>query len=101
MEQGVLLAQEMELSNVIFETNVLLVIQAITQDLSGSEIGHLVQGIQFAKPSFNSCSFHHLKRDYNRIAHELAQFSKFNHANQIWKGFSPPFIAHLIQSDLG
>ena len=100
MEQGVLLAQEMELSNVIFEPNVLLVIQAITQDLSGSEIGHLVQGIQFAKPSFNSCSFHHLKKDYNRVAHELARFAKCNHASQTWKGVSPPFVAHLIQSDL-
>ena len=74
MEQGVLLAQEMELSNVIFETNVLLVIQAITQDLSGSEIGQLVQGIQFAKPSFNSCSSHHLKRDYNRMLMSLPSF---------------------------
>ncbi|XP_030965775.1 uncharacterized protein LOC115986680 [Quercus lobata] len=85
MQQGVLLAQEMELSNVIFETDALSVIQAISHDLSGSEMGHLIQGIQLAKASFNSCSFHHLERDY-RVAHELAQFDKCNHANQTWEG---------------
>ena len=100
MEQGLLLAQEMELSNVIFKTDALSVIQAISQDLSGSEMGHLIQGIQLAKASFNSCSFHHLKRDNNRVAHKLAQFAKCNHASQTWKGVSPPFVAHLIQSDL-
>ncbi|KAL0009243.1 hypothetical protein SO802_010745 [Lithocarpus litseifolius] len=94
--KGVLLAQEMELSNVIFEINALSIIQATSQDISGSEMGHLIQGIQLAKASFNCCSFHQLKRDYNRVAHELAQFAKCNHANQTWKGVSPLFVAHLI-----
>lgn len=86
----VLLAQEMELSNVIFKTDALSVIQAISQDLSGSEMGHLIQAIQLAKASFNSCSFHHLKRDYNRVAHELAQFAKCNHANKLGRVFLHP-----------
>lgn len=45
MRQGVLLAQEMTLSKVIFESDALSVIQAITQDLCGSKTSHLIQGI--------------------------------------------------------
>ena len=63
MEQGVLLAQEMTLSKVIFESDVISVIQAISQDLRDSETGHLIQGIQLVKSSFLSFSFRHVKRD--------------------------------------
>ncbi|XP_075644404.1 uncharacterized protein LOC142615551 [Castanea sativa] len=101
MEQGVLLAQEMTLSKVIFESDAISVIQAISQDLFGSETGHLVQGIQLAKSSFLRCSFRHVKRDCNRAAHELAQLAKNSHASNVWKGVTPPFLVHLIQSGLG
>jgi len=76
MEQGVLLAQEMTLPNVIFEFDAISVIQAVSQDLNGGAMGHLIQGIQLAKSSFSCCSFHHVKRDYNMATHELAQFAK-------------------------
>ena len=45
MEQGVLLAQEMNLSNVIFESDASSVILAISQALTDGIMGHLVQGI--------------------------------------------------------
>lgn len=45
LEQGILLAPEMELSQVIFETNALSIIQAINQGIIGSEAGYLVEGI--------------------------------------------------------
>lgn len=45
MEQGVLLAQEMNLSNVIFESDASSVILAVSQVLIGGIMGHLVQGI--------------------------------------------------------
>ncbi|KAL0001183.1 hypothetical protein SO802_014964 [Lithocarpus litseifolius] len=101
MEQGVLLAQEMNLSNVIFETDASSVISAVSQGLSGGPMVHLVNGIQLARLSFSCCSFHHVKRDYNRAAHELAQFAKCNHVSNLWKGVIPPFLVHLIQSGLG
>lgn len=67
MEQGVLLALEMTLPNVIFETDAISVSQAVSQDLSGGAMGHLIQGIQLAKSSFSCYSFHHVKRDYNSV----------------------------------
>ena len=56
-------AIEKTLSKVIFESDVISVIQAISQDLCGSETGHLIQGIQLVKSSFLSFSFRHVKRD--------------------------------------
>ena len=100
MEQGVLLAQEMTLSKVIFELDAILVIQGISQDFRGSETSHLIQGIQLAK-SFLNLSFRHVKMDYNRATYELAQFAKCNHVSNVWKGVTPPFLDHLIQSGLG
>ena len=72
MEQGVLLALELAIPNVIFESDAASVVQAVMHDPGGGETGHLIQEIQKAKSSFSSCSFQHVKRDYNKTAHELA-----------------------------
>ena len=47
MDQGVLLAQEMHLTHVIFEANALLVKQAIN-NTTGNDFGHIIQEIQQA-----------------------------------------------------
>lgn len=43
MEQGVLLAQELQLSRVILESDALAVIQAINDNSTGSDLGHMLQ----------------------------------------------------------
>lgn len=101
MEQGVLLAQDLAIPNTIFESDASSVIQAITQGLQGDVTDHLIHEIILAKSSFLSCSFRHVKRDYNRAAHELAQFAKCNNACHVWKDVFPSFLAHLIQTDHG
>ena len=34
------------------------------------------------------------------VAHKLAQFAKSNLCSHVWKGVTPPFVSHLIVSDL-
>lgn len=51
MKQGVLLAQEMECSYVIFGVNSLSVIQAINDSNTSSDYDHIVQEIQLARTS--------------------------------------------------
>ena len=101
LEHGALLAQEMNISKVIFESDASYVISAVSQACHGGIMGHLVHSIQFAKSVFSCCSFNHVKRDYNRAAHEPAQFAKCNQATNLWKGVIPPFLAHLLHSGLG
>ena len=101
LEQGVLLAQQLAISNVVFESDAASVIQAILQDLCGGVAGHIIQGIQRAKSSFASCSFSHVKRAHNGAAHKLAQFAKWNNASHVWKDNFPLFLDSLLQSDYG
>ena len=72
LEHGVLLAQELNISNVIFESDAASIISFVTQDCNGGAMGHLVHSIVSVKSMFSSCSFHHVKRIYNKVAHELA-----------------------------
>ena len=91
IEQGLLLAQEMDLPQVMMESDALSATLAINHGNIGGEAGHLVEGILWARALFSCCSFVYLKRDYNMVAHELAQFTKTNHYSHVWKGVTPPF----------
>lgn len=99
-EQGVLLAQEMKLLHVLFESDASTIVSSISQVLTGGVMGHMVQSIHLARLSFSYCSFQHVERDYNRVAHELAQFAKCNHFTNISKGVTPPILFRLLQSGL-
>ena len=99
LEHGVLLAQELNVSNVIFDAA--SVISSVTQDCNGGAMGHLVHSIVSAKSVFSSYSFHHVKRTYNRAAHELAQFAKCNQVSNVWMGVTLPCLSHLFQFGLG
>ena len=100
LEHRVLLAQEMNISKVIFELDASSIIFAVSQAYYGGIMGHLVHSIQSVKSIFSCCSFSHVKRDYNRAAHELAQFAKCNQTSNLWKGVVPPFLAHLVHYGL-
>ena len=101
LEHGVLLAQELNISNVIFESDAASVISSVTHDCNGGVMGHLVHSIVSAKSVFSRCSFHHVKRIYNRAAYELAQFAKCNRVSNVWKGVTLPCLSHLFQFGLG
>ncbi|XP_065633351.1 uncharacterized protein LOC136069109 [Quercus suber] len=72
IEQGILLAQELQLSRVMFEGDALTVINAINDSTFGTPYGHIIQDISHAQTSFVYCSFRHLNRAFNFAAHELA-----------------------------
>ena len=100
LEHDGLLAQELNLSKVIFESDASSVIVAVSQVCNGGKMGHLVQSIQSMATVFVCYKFCYVKRDCNRTAHELAQFAKCNQASNLWKGVIPPCLVHLCQSGL-
>ncbi|XP_023920453.1 uncharacterized protein LOC112031983 [Quercus suber] len=100
LEQGIRLAQESQLSRVIFESDALTVINAVNDSAFGAPHGHIIQDISHAQTSFSFCSFRHLNRDFNLAAHELAQFARRNRSVHLWKGVTPSFLVPFVQADM-
>ena len=92
--------QEMHLSQVIFKADALSVIQAINDNSTRNEFGHIIQEIQQARHSFARCFFKHVCRDFNKVARDLPQFARLSESTHLWKGVTPPFVLPLIQADL-
>ena len=78
-----MLALEMRISYVIFESGALSIIQAINEGDLGGELGLIIQSIRDISSSFSWCSFQHLKRDGNRVAYELAKAARNTGVSQV------------------
>ncbi|KAL0006246.1 hypothetical protein SO802_013807 [Lithocarpus litseifolius] len=100
IEQGVLLAQELQLPSVIVESDSSNAILAIHEKATGSSFGHLIQEILQANESFETCHFKHLSRNFNSVAHELAQHARRTRSQYLWKGVMPPVVASFLQADM-
>ncbi|KAF3946471.1 hypothetical protein CMV_027266 [Castanea mollissima] len=72
VEAGVLLAKELGLQQIIIESDSLLAVQSILAKEVCGETGHIVQGILRVLDCFSSWKIRRVKRDFNRVAHELA-----------------------------
>ena len=96
LQEGVLLARELKLSQVIIESDSLIAIQSLQALNTEGGLGHLCQGIINLMDSFRCWIFKHLKRDYNKVTHDLAQNARHNGNSQVWKGVSPPMVQDLI-----
>ena len=95
LENGVALAHEMNTTRVIFESDSLATVQSVVSMESGGSLGHIISGIRSSLLHFCSWHLHHLKRDHNRAAHELAKLAKSTGFAQVWKGTLPP-LSHSI-----
>ncbi|KAK7857949.1 hypothetical protein CFP56_015256 [Quercus suber] len=67
--------------------------------LARSSIDHLFQGIFALLNSFTSWKVNHVKRDYNRSAHELAHLARRNEDSQVWIGVLPMAVQEIVQSE--
>ena len=99
MDAGILLALEMELRQIILESDSLTVDQGVLSNETSEEAGHLIHGIISLPGYFGSWQIRHLKWDYNRVAHELTWYARYIEINQVWKGVSPPILRHLLHLD--
>ena len=100
LEQGVLLAQDLQLTRVMFESDASNVIIAVNDSAIGTPFRHIIQDIIQAQTSFSFCSFRHLNQAFNYAAHELALFARRNGSHQLWKGVTPPFLVSIVNADM-
>ena len=96
MEEGILLAKEMELHQIVVESDSVVVFEAINANNCNGDIGLVIQGTLELLQHFRGWKVRYLKRDYNRVAHDLAQFAKANGTTQQWKGMEPSMIQQIL-----
>ena len=99
VEEGIRLAREIELQRIIVKSDACVVVDAINQSNDNGEFGMVIHGSLDSLHSFRSWKLRHLKRDYNRAAHELAQFAKSSGISQRWVGIELPFIRLALLLD--
>ena len=99
IEAGILLAKELDLNQIIIESDSLSIVQRILSKDSSGGFGHIVNGIVSFLDGFASWQIRNLKRDFNKVAHGLAQFAHCNNVCQLWRGVSPPVVRNLLHLD--
>ena len=99
VNEGVRLAMELELQQIIMEFDSAGVVEAFNESNCNDEFGMVIQGSLELFRSFRSWNVRYLKRDYNRAVHELAQFAKAAGSSQQWKGVEPPMLRHVLLLD--
>lgn len=87
----------------IFEGDAEVIIKIInailTSNSSHPEYGHVISDGLALAGDFFFCSFSHMKRLGNSVAHFLARSSKFGYELQVWHNCVPDDIALLVTCD--
>ena len=99
IEVGILLATELKLPQVLIELDSLIAVQVVNSGSCHGIMGPVIHGVLNLLNQFKSWKVLHLKRDYNKVAHELAQYARKAGMSQTWFGSEPPWLHNLLLYD--
>ena len=99
VECGILLARDMKISQIIIESDAASTVSDINDKFMDGYLGNLYQGIIALLSSFSSWKIKHVKRECNRVAHELAHIARSSETNQVWFEDPPPELIELVHAD--
>jgi hypothetical protein len=95
--EGVALAVEWTPMHAIFESDCLSALQLLSkQGEQRSSSMFLVKEICDTARRMTSLRFHHVKRDQNVVAHELAQFAKRLFHSAVWRNRAPTSVEQIV-----
>ena len=98
--RAMLFARELSIPDAIFEGDAELIIKALwTREVNHPEYGHVIQDALVLASFFRFCSFSHVRRVSNSVAHFLARFSKSGLESQVWLDSLPDVLAPLVVRD--
>ena len=101
MEEGMHFAWDHGFSSTIFEGDSMVVHNSLTGSItSPASICNLISGSLIQATRFRECSFSVVPRCGNKVAHGLAQHAKSLSESVVWLESCPPFVEHLVTSDV-
>ena len=101
IEDGVVLAWDLRLKDIIIESDALLVTNYLgKQSVIPSSIRKVLEGILEGLRKFNAWDVNHTRRSGNIAAHIMARQAKFLNVCNIWVEDTPPSIADQVQIDV-
>ena len=90
-------AHDMRMRNIIFEGDALIVTKKLqVREPDISPIGILNSKAKLRVSLFNSCSFNHMKRTNNKVAHLLVKYEIEISNEYFWIKEVPNFIQNVI-----
>ncbi|XP_024195724.1 uncharacterized protein LOC112198858 [Rosa chinensis] len=101
LKDGIIMAQTMQHSEVIFESDCALLVQAIqmvSHDLSTMNV--LIEEVRSLLRDNPGFSIIHVKREANKIAHLLASHAIRNNVSQLWLVTAPEFMRDDIRNNV-
>ena len=100
-QRAIILAQEISLTQVVVEGDSLKVIAAINSPKqSRTQWGHVIEDIKKASLCLQACSFCHVSRGGNSLAHSLARRAVLTVDTDVWLKELPPDLDDVFQFDL-
>lgn len=89
------------LGHAIFKGDSEIVVKAfVGVCLVRSSIGHIVKDCKSLMSLFQTCTFSHVRRQSNGVAHALAQRARNSSPLFVWMESIPPDISYLVYVDV-
>ncbi|KAL6143754.1 hypothetical protein ACLB2K_054449 [Fragaria x ananassa] len=98
--EGLKLAETLHISKIVFETDCLLLQQAVSQpDTDLSTLGTIIAEVKEFLHRYADFRILHVPREANRVAHILANHALNYSESQSWFVVAPEFVRDVILSD--
>ena len=99
--RAMIFMEELGLRRAIFEGDSETVVKALTGDCPNrSSIWHIVKDCKSLMGCFQTCSFCHVRRQSNGVAHALARRARKSSPSSVWMESVPPNISYLVYVDV-
>ena len=101
VEEGVLLAWDLSLKNIIVESDAQMVVNSLVeQGQPSSSIHKVIEGTKMGLICFDSWEMKYINKKSNYVAHLIARYAKFITDCRIWVENTPPVIANQVLLDV-
>lgn len=99
LREGVVLALNLGMENVLFESDSLMLIKACRREEVNGEVQNLVADILYMKQAFQSCGFTWVARSGNGVAHLLASLASRDVLPGHWRWRLPDSLKTLVDGE--